>query len=259
MRRGLIVGMLLLAIAMGACRPQPIPPPTQAAPPSTAPPIPTDTPVVPTATAFIPAKGCVVGANLRVRQEPNTHSVVLGGLMNGTCVTVQGVNSSQDWAWIYSGNLAGWVSLSYLAVNGDVAALPLLDQGEAESGVATASLANSAAQASPTRLPATQPPANTPAPAAPAVLQCADTSSHIGEFVSCEIPRASCAYHPEIDGSPTFCNYPPDPNHQFTLLVWGSDWSDLDGQCVIVKGLVVNYEGKPEIEARSRSDIARCQ
>jgi uncharacterized protein YraI len=259
MQRGLAVAMLVLAIGLGACSPQPVPLPAQPPRPSTAVPIATSIALLPTPTAFMPLPGCVEGANLRVRSEPNTHSNVLGGLMNGTCVSVQGVNSSGDWAYMYSGNLAGWVSLSYLVVKGNLAALPVLDQVAGGGGVAAAPQATSVAQSSPMPLPGTERPTYTSAPAAPAVLQCADTFSEIGQFVSCEIPRASCAYHPEIKGSPTFCNYPPYPDHQFTLLVWGSDWSDLDGQCVIVKGLVVYYQGKPEIEARSRSDIGSCQ
>lgn len=81
---------------------------------------------------------------------------------------------------------------------------------------------------------------------------------HIGERTSCQISRAYCSYEPGVKGAPTFCNDGRYPNYSFTLLVWGSNWSDLDGQCIVVSGLVVSYKGKPEIEATSRSQVRAC-
>jgi hypothetical protein len=89
-------------------------------------------------------------------------------------------------------------------------------------------------------------------------LLCKDTKNMVGEIVSCKIPRAYCEYSPSTSGNPTFCTDARYPNQNFTLLVWESDWSDLDGQCIIVSGNVSLYNGKPQIEVSNRSQISSC-
>ena len=81
----------------------------------------------------------------------------------------------------------------------------------------------------------------------------------VGETVTCRIKRAYCDYRPDVGGAPTFCNDAPYPSQSFTLLVWGEDWSDLDGMCIDVTGFVVRYKGKPQIVAESRSQVAPCR
>ena len=76
--------------------------------------------------------------------------------------------------------------------------------------------------------------------------------------MTCRIQRAYCSYRPNVSGDPTFCNDAPYPNYNFTLLVWGSDWSDYNGQCLVIRGVVSVYGGKPQIEAGSRSQISLC-
>jgi len=88
---------------------------------------------------------------------------------------------------------------------------------------------------------------------------CSQADSFAGQTITCQIEQAHSSYRPDIDGSPTFCNDAPYPNQSFTLLVWGSDWSDLDGQCLLVTGLVSRYGGMPQIVAGSRSQVAQCQ
>jgi hypothetical protein len=88
------------------------------------------------------------------------------------------------------------------------------------------------------------------------VGECRDAAA--GETVTCRIARAHCDYRPDVGGEPTFCNDAPFPNHDFTLLVWEHDWSDYDGQCLIVTGFVSRYEGKPQIVAESRSQVSLC-
>ncbi len=79
-----------------------------------------------------------------------------------------------------------------------------------------------------------------------------------GTFVTCRIGRAYCSYRPDINGEPTFCNDAPFPTHSFTLLVWGQNWSDYDGGCLLVTGEVTRFEGKPQIVATSRSQVGTC-
>jgi len=81
------------------------------------------------------------------------------------------------------------------------------------------------------------------------------SSTTVGSETTCQIPRDFYSYKPGLKGSPTFCNDAHYPNHSFTLLVWGQDWSDYDGQCLIVSGMVTVYNGKPQIEAGSRSQV----
>ena len=89
-------------------------------------------------------------------------------------------------------------------------------------------------------------------------MACGETGSLAGQSVTCRIERAYCSYHPDIKGEPTFCNDYRYPNNDFTLLVWGQDWSDYDGRCLEVTGFVSRYEGKPQIEAVSRSQVSLC-
>jgi hypothetical protein len=102
------------------------------------------------------------------------------------------------------------------------------------------------------------PPPPPPTKQTTTTISCSETSRHYGETITCRIDRAYCDYRPDIGGQPTFCNDAPYPNHDFTLLVWGSDWSDLDGRCLLVTGEVVRYRGKPEIIAESRSQVDYC-
>ncbi len=100
---------------------------------------------------------------------------------------------------------------------------------------------------------------NTPVPPTPDIPPCWNTAREAGEWISCRVWVAYCSQHPEIDGSPTLCNDAPYPNSQFTLLVWESDWSDLNGKCIVVTGRVVLSGGKPQIVATSRSQVSICR
>ncbi len=114
-------------------------------------------------------------------------------------------------------------------------------------------------RAQPSAFPTFVPAAPLPTSPPPvAILQCSDTLSQAGHNVTCAIPVASCSYEPKTLGKPTFCNDAPYPRQNFTLLVWGQDWSDYNGRCLMVRGLVSIYRGKAQIEVRSRSQVADC-
>jgi hypothetical protein len=89
-------------------------------------------------------------------------------------------------------------------------------------------------------------------------VYCSDTGEFVGRQVTCWLGRAYCTYAPESEGTPTFCNDAPYPNHSFTMVAWESDWNDLDGHCLLITGTVSLYEGLPEIEVRSRSQVQLC-
>jgi len=95
-----------------------------------------------------------------------------------------------------------------------------------------------------------------PPPPIDSTLDCALAGA--GTFVTCRIGRAYCSYRQDINGDPTFCNDAPFPSHSFTLLVWGQNWSDYDGRCLLVTGQVTRFEGKPQIVATSRSQVETC-
>ena len=86
-----------------------------------------------------------------------------------------------------------------------------------------------------------------------------EAAAYIGEVVRVRIENAVCTYRPDVNGSPTFCNDKPYPNHTFTLVVWGQDWSYLDGGCITVRGEVQEFEGKPEIVAESTDQVSLCE
>jgi len=105
-----------------------------------------------------------------------------------------------------------------------------------------------------TSSPTPRPPS--PTPTKPIYPACSDATP--GAFVTCQIGRAYCSYRPDVNGRPTFCNDAPFPGHSFTLLVWGQNWSDFDGRCLLVTGPITTFEGKRQFEATSRSQVAFC-
>lgn len=93
---------------------------------------------------------------------------------------------------------------------------------------------------------------------APSRILSGDARDHVGESVQVRVERAWCSYQPGINGAPTFCNDARYPGHAFTFLVWGQDWSDLDGRCVLVEGKVEMYDGLPQIETVDRTQVRVC-
>ena len=246
--------LVLIVVLLISCSNSSPVTPTPVPPPSLTPIIPTETQVPPT-----PMTGCVIKGDLRVRSEPNSSGNTLGELKNGVCVDVYGKNPDKTWVWISTEELTGWVSLEYLSINGDNKLLPTINENA--SIIETTSIPATIAHFTKATLPPPATPRKTNTPLSlptQNVLSCGDADDYVGDFISCRINRAYCSYRPSVGGSPTFCNDAPYPNHDFTLLVWGSDWSDFDGKCIIVKGLVTIYQGKPQIEATNRSQVSNC-
>jgi hypothetical protein len=55
----------------------------------------------------------------------------------------------------------------------------------------------------------------------------------------------------------------PSPNHFFQLVVAGQDWSEYNGSCLVVKGLLESYfneqGGLLQIIEHGRSQVTLCQ
>lgn len=81
----------------------------------------------------------------------------------------------------------------------------------------------------------------------------------LGQVITVRVEQSHCAYKPGINGAPTFCNDQPYPNHGFTFLVWGKDWSHFDQTCVLVTGEIVEYDGKLQIVVEEEEQIIPCE
>ena len=127
-----------------------------------------------------------------------------------------------------------------------------------------------------TQPPVTQPPVTQPPPPPPTRIPSApppfwpgaiswdEASQYVGSQKSVKGPVASTTYASKTKGQPTFLNLgQPYPNHKFTVLIWGSNRSNFPGdpeqtyrgRTICVTGLIETYQGKPQIEATTPSQI----
>ena len=251
----------ILVILLSACAPSPTstPGPT-IRPTKTLAPRPTSTPT----QKPVSIHACVTNSTIRIRRGPGKQYEQIGGMVSGTCMSILGRSQESDWVYVVSeDNKSGWVAASLLTIEGDLQQVSVQSPDEALSMAPTMA---PTAKAVPTqKLPPTSTrkpliiPTKTPKPLLDRfVISCSDMANRIGEQVSCKIPRAYCDYRPDVNSSPTFCNDRPYPNQNFAMVVFGADWSDFDGECIIVSGLVSLYRGIPQIQATRRSQITYC-
>ena len=195
----------------------------------------------------------------RIRRGPGTQYETTGGLLLGTCLTVLGRNDVASWAYIISeDHQTGWVDVSLLNDTWGIDRVSVRDDSAmANTGRATLTSAEIAygAQAYLTEIAATNIPQS---PITQYVMPCFETVSRIGEHISCKMGRAICDYLPDLDGSPTICNDRPHPDHNFALIVFGENWSEYDGQCIIVSGYLEIDKGVLQIEASRRDQVSYC-
>ncbi|HJR80734.1 MAG TPA: SH3 domain-containing protein [Anaerolineales bacterium] len=194
-----------------------------------------------------------------IRRGPSTGSETTSGLTTGTCLRILGRTEDETWVYVVSDDhKTGWVSADILprfenlhkvSVREDSAlanpARPTLTSAEIAHG----------AQAYLTKIAATTIPG---APLSAYIVPCLDAVDRVGDYVSCKIERAYCDYLPELEGSPTFCNDRPHPDHNFALVVFGKDWSQYDGQCIIVEGYLQIDRGVLAIQALKRDQVSAC-
>jgi uncharacterized protein YraI len=211
---------------------------------------------------------CVTNGSVRIRRGPGTQYAAFDGLASDTCLTVLRRNDDASWVYMTTGEKTGWVAAWLLTIEGDISKVPVQGISETMSLSPTAKiiptqkLSPTATKAIPTqKLPPTA--TGTPfeystLPFEPDVV-CSQMKNRVGEYVTCKIERAYCDFLPAVDGDPTFCNDRPYPNQSFVLVVFGEDWSDYDGACLMVSGTVSLYRGVPQILATRRSQVSYCK
>lgn len=174
--------------------------------------------------------------NHSIYAGPNVNYAVIGNLNANSRITLTGKNGD-TWVTFNFNGQQGWIQNFFLDVDGNTSRLPEIEY-----------------------VPVPTPTARPQVAAIDTTLPCSMMSSHVGELVKCKIPRAYCSYQPNTAGSPTFCNDEPYPNNEFTLVIWGFDWSNADGDCMIVEGIVSIYQGKPQIAFEAdQVNISPCK
>jgi hypothetical protein len=195
----------------------------------------------------------------QLRRGPSTQSETTGELKSGTCVTVVGRTEDSKWVYMVSNDhQTGWVSAELLPQSGTLDRISVRDNS-ALANAARATLTSSeiayGARAFQTMVAATN---VVEAPLSSYAMPCFDAVDRVGDFVSCKLERAYCDYLPDIEGSPTFCNDRPAPDHNFALVASGMDWSEYDGQCLIVEGYLEIDQGVLKIQALRRDQVSSC-
>ena len=96
-------------------------------------------------------------------------------------------------------------------------------------------------------------------------ISCYEAKNHIGERTTVYGTVVDTNYASGSSGKPTFlnmCYAYPNPN-RFTVVIWGENRGNFsqppedyyDGKTIYVSGLIVSYQGVPEIEVTSPSQI----
>lgn len=200
-----------------------------------------------------------VSDTTRIRRGPGTQHETTGGLLSGACLTILGRNEEADWVYIVSDDhQTGWVAASLLPDAGDIGGVSVRDgTAMANSSRPTLTSAEIAhgAEIYLTEVAATTVPQS---PLSRYVVPCFQTADRIGDHISCRLEKAYCDYHPADEGSPTFCSDRPYPDHSFVLMVLGEDWSEYDGQCIIVSGYLEVHRGALLIQALRPSQVSDC-
>ncbi len=233
--------------------------------------LPTKT-IIPTSTK-VPSvsMGTVLVKNLNIRSGPGVVYGIVGSMKQGEKFQILGdvknLDANQKWLVIsMANNSFGFVigEPNYISEK-----LEIVDYLTYTSWLDKIRLAKLIYDNSPTKISTSKPvpsptmirfsPPSATAYHPNSILDCRDTINHINKIVTCRISKAYCSYFPSTSGSPTFCNDGPYPNYSFTLVVWGSDWSGFNNNCILVHGLVTLFHGKPQVEAVNISQVSFCQ
>jgi hypothetical protein len=194
----------------------------------------------------------------RIRRGPSTQDDTIGELDTGTCLTILGRTEDATWVYMVSENhQTGWVSATLLNGAGDIHKVSVRDNSAAANPgrptLTTVEIAHGA------QVYLTQIATNLPdAPLSGHVVPCFETANRVGDYISCRIEKAYCDYLPQLGGRPTFCSDRPAPDHTFALVVFDADWSEYDGQCLIVEGYLELDRGVLQIQGLRRDQVSAC-
>jgi hypothetical protein len=206
----------------------------------------------------ITPSACAENTTVRIRRGPGTQYETIGGLVSGVCFTILGRNEEASWVYIVSeDHQTGWIAASLLNGTGSLSRVSVRDYSvvanPARPTLTTAEIAHGA-QVYLTQIAATNIPQSS---LSRHVVPCFDTVNRIGDHISCKLEKAYCDYFSALD-SLTSCSDRPSPDHTFTLIVLGQDWSDYEGQCIIVSGYLEVERGALQIQAFHRSQVSSC-
>jgi hypothetical protein len=201
-----------------------------------------------------------VETSTNIRRGPGTHSETIGGLPAGSCLTIVGRNEEASWVYMISDDdLTGWIATTVLADIGDIRRVSVRDSlalvDPARPTLTSEEIAHGA-RVYLTRISATNHPQS---PLNQYVEPCFETVNRVGDRITCRMEKAYCNYFPEEPGSPTACVDRPAPDHVFALVAFDRDWSDLDGQCLIITGYLEVDGGLLRIQAHDRDQVTICQ
>jgi hypothetical protein len=196
----------------------------------------------------------------RIRRGPGTHYETTSGLPPGACLTILGRNEEASWVYMISDDdLTGWIAVTTLTGIGDISRVSVRDDS-AMVNIARPTLTSEeiahGAQVYLTQISATN---QARAPLSEYVEPCFEAVNRIGHEISCRLEKAHCDYLPEVAGSPTVCIDRPAPDHTFALVVFDQDWSEYDGQCLIVSGYLEVDWGMMQIRALRRDQVSSCE
>ena len=202
---------------------------------------------------------CVADTS-HIRRRPGTQAETIGGLLTGTCLTILGRTQDASWVYIASDDQqTGWISATLVTDAGDINKVSVRDDSAmtntARPTLSSVQVANGAQgylrQTSATDIPQSLHSRN--------VVPCITSAGRIGSYITCRIEIAYCDFLPEAEGSPTFCNDRPHPDQAFALVVIDRDWSEYDGQCILVSGYLELDQGILRIQAHDRDQISPCK
>ena len=201
-----------------------------------------------------------VETSTKIRRGPGPQYETIGGLPAGNCFTILGRNEEASWVYIISDDdLTGWVATTVMADIGDISRVSVRDSwalvNPARPTLTSEEIAHGA-RVYLTQISATNHPQS---PLNQYVEPCFEAVSRVGDRITCRMEKAYCNYFPEEPGSPTACIDRPAPDHVFALVAFDRDWSEYDGQCLIVTGYLEVDRGILRIRAHDRDQVALCQ
>ena len=221
---------------------------------------------------------CIEVHSLSIRSGPGPAYDKVGYILKGECINL--IDRTADGMWArFEG---GWVGTYFLASDEEIKALPIFgetpEEDETISPTITLLPTETKQQPSPTHKPTstrkpTKLPTSTPYVRPPTATPRIEggtipwdkAHSYYGEYKTVCGKVVDSNYASTTSGQPTFLNIGrpyPDPK-RFTVIIWGRNRGNFPSspdnyyyaKSICVKGLIENYKGSAQIEAKSSSQI----